>query len=34
MVDIVGRERQYKLDYILLPFECMISLGERVAGSP
>lgn len=33
MVNIVGRQRQYKLDNILLPFECMTSLGERVAGS-
>lgn len=34
MVNIVGRQRRYRLDYILLPFECMTSLGERVAGSP
>lgn len=34
MVNIVGRQRLYRLDYILLPFECMTSLGERVAGSP
>lgn len=33
MVNIVGRQKQYNLDYILRPFECMTSLGERVAGS-
>lgn len=33
MANTVGRQRQFELDCMLLPFESMASLGVRVAAS-